>query len=144
MQAYLHDMSAFNGDEPDASGTFPLSQYFDMYWTEETRYPFKIMTAGKLAGFALVREIEPGTHAIAEFFVLRKHRGKGVGKQAAFYLFDKFEGIWHVCQEKGNLPSQQFWIKIIGEYTDNNFEQSWSASQPRGPMQIFNSRSLNF
>ena len=137
MQAYLHDMSEYNGIDPDEHGVFQLSQYFELYWTESTRFPFKIMVDQKLAGFALVRVIEPGTHSIAEFFVLRKYRGKGVGKKTAIHLFNYFPGNWHVCQDAENIPSQTFWRRVIGDFTNGNFKESWSPAQPTGPMQIF-------
>jgi predicted acetyltransferase len=137
MQAYGHDLSEFDGSLPDEIGSFGVGAYFEEYWREQTRFPYKIMVDVAVAGFALVREFEPGSHSIAEFFALRPYRRDGVGKHAAWLIFDLFEGEWHIAQDEGNLPAQAFWRGAIGEYTDGNFSEAWSESQPRGPKQVF-------
>ncbi|HIF20442.1 MAG TPA: hypothetical protein EYQ27_00710 [Gemmatimonadetes bacterium] len=77
MQAYRHDMSEFDGSNPDESGSFDLGNYFEVSWTEPARHPFKVLVGDVLAGFALVPELAPQTHAIAEFFI-RRQREPGV------------------------------------------------------------------
>lgn len=140
MQAYRHDLSEFNGDEPDDDGRFSLGSYFEAYWTDDDRFPLKIIEGERPVGFALVRRISPGVHSIAEFFVLRAYRRSGVGRRAAIEIFNKLHGTWHVAQDEGNEPSQTFWRSVISEYTGDNFEEEWSESQPRGPMQVFKTR----
>lgn len=142
MQAYLHDLSEFTGEVPGTDGRFNLSQFFELYWVEETRYPFRLEVDGGTAGFALVREIEPGLRSIAEFFVLRSYRGSGVGRAAAFVLFDRFPGRWRVAQDAPNIPAQRFWRSVIGEYTAGDFVERVSRAQPAGPEQWFTTRAL--
>ena len=55
MQAYRHGMSEFDRSNPDESGLFDVGDYFDVYWTEPARRPFKVLVGDVLAGFALVR-----------------------------------------------------------------------------------------
>jgi hypothetical protein len=45
-----------------------------------------------------------------------------------------------VAQDEENIPAQRFWRKIIGEYTNGDFKDDWSAEQPKGPKQVFSSR----
>jgi predicted acetyltransferase len=52
-----------------------------------------------------------------EFFVMKKYRKSGVGKQTAFYLFDLFPGKWEVAQIKANIPARKFRMKVISDYT---------------------------
>lgn len=140
MQAYLHDLSEFAADIDLADdGRFDLGDYFDVFWTEEVRHPFLIVHADRLAGFALIREYEPGAFSMSEFFILRAHRRNGVGTRAAYALFQHFPGTWRVAQDKGNTQAQAFWRRIIGEFTDSRFEDGWSDSSPEGPMQQFSS-----
>ncbi len=141
MQAYRHDLSEFNLDNPDEMGSFGVGSYFEAYWTETSRHAFKILLQGTLAGFALVRELEPGTYSMSEFFILRQHRRSSIGRNVAQHLFSRLPGVWHVAQEEGNLPAQRFWRKVIGEYTRGDFEDGWSEQQPRGPKQVFRSRN---
>jgi predicted acetyltransferase len=108
--------------------------YFDYYWTEDTRHPFFIRVDGKLAGFALINEYcyvvkEPGTKSIAEFFVMRKYRRKGIGKSVAVQVFDRFPGKWEVIQHGENEPSKIFWEKVIREYTSGNYRQEKAKTE---------------
>ena len=137
MQAYGHDLSEFDNSEMDESGLFNVGPYFDLYWTEATRHPLKIQVGESLAGFVLVRELGPRTYSIAEFFVLRSHRRCGIGRKVAFQVFDQFPGTWRVAQARGNTPAQEFWRRVIDEYTDGVYEEEWSTGQPEGPQQVF-------
>lgn len=137
MQAYRHDLSEFNGALPETDGLYSLGNYFDDYWIESTRYPYKIEAGTRLAGCALVRELAPNVHSIAEFFVLRPFRTGGIGRQAANLLFELHPGEWHISQDEENLPAQNFWKKIVGEITNGDYRDDWSTSNPRGPKQVF-------
>lgn len=141
MQAYHHDLSEFTGDIPDEKGAFAVGEFFDAYWVEPERYPFKLLLDGAVAGFALVREVEAGRRSIAEFFVLRAYRGRGVGRSAARTLFDRLPGVWHVAQDELNQPAQRFWRSVIEEYTDGSFDEGRSEAHPVGPQQTFTTRA---
>jgi predicted acetyltransferase len=123
LQLCLHDYSEFNGKDVNEQGLFDYP-YLDYYWTESGRYPFLVRVEGKLAGFVLVRRLEAeGTEPLwqmAEFFILRKYRRQGIGQEVAYRVFDCFEGRWEVTQEKGNLPAQKFWQRVIEEYQQMN------------------------
>ncbi len=139
MQAYLHDLSEFSGEEPKEDGLFDVGDYFDVFWVEPTRHPYLITSDDLVVGFALIREFEKGHFSMSEFFVLRGQRRTGIGQQAAKLLFDQFAGIWHVAQEEFNLPAQKFWNQVIDSYSEGNYQEQWSNEMPRGPRQIFTS-----
>jgi predicted acetyltransferase len=82
-----------------------------VYWTDSDRKAFLFQVEGALAGFALVFAGEP--RDIAEFFVMRKYRGRKVGTQAAASLFDQFPGRWTVRQQLTNPAATAFWRKAI-------------------------------
>jgi predicted acetyltransferase len=96
----------------------------------------------KYAGFALVRKIihedkdNKFHYSMAEFFILKKYRKSGVGKQTAFHLFDLFPGTWEVAEIKENIPAQKFWRKIISEYTNDNYKEI-QKDDWEGPIQSF-------
>jgi predicted acetyltransferase len=135
LELCQHDYSEHNGQEIDEHGLFGYS-YLDNYWTEPGRHAFLIRAEGRLAGFALVRSIgaEDGQpiYSMAEFFILRKYRRKGIGRNVAFRLFDQFSGRWQVSQEPGNRPAQAFWREVISAYTGGQYDE-FSA----GPIQEF-------
>ncbi|MCY9656485.1 GNAT family N-acetyltransferase [Paenibacillus chondroitinus] len=79
------------------------------------------MESDKLAGFVLVRKITEGESpkvSVAEFFILRKYRGQGIGKKVAHKLFEMFKGNWSVSWLEKNLPAKTFWTKVIMEYSN--------------------------
>lgn len=58
---------------------------------------------------------------MGEFFIVGKFQGKGIGKQAAFKIFNMFPGQWEVMQMPPNVPAIKFWKKIIADYSNNQF-----------------------
>ncbi len=140
MQLYLHDLSEFESESLDARGRFDPGRHLEAYWTEDYRHPFLINVDGELAGFALVREVEMETYSVSEFFIARRFRRSGVGRRAAVDLFDQFRARWWVAQLRGNVPAQQFWRRVISEYTHGRFSEGWSDAEPQGPMQSFDNR----
>src|SRR5262245_48238870 len=98
MQLYCYDWSELRPLDVGDNGTFgdyPL----DAYWQEEWRHPYLLKVDGKLAGFALIVGQScltgaTGVFDMAEFFVMRRYRRKGVGFAAAAAAFDRFKGPW--------------------------------------------------
>lgn len=126
MYLCQHDYSEFDGDELNEHGLYEY-RYLDHYWTEADRYPYLIKVAGKIAGFVLVRDMTERTvsnppHSIAEFFIVRKYRRQGVGKAVAKHLFDDFPpGNWVVGQSLNNIQAQEFWRRVVSEYTSGEY-----------------------
>lgn len=132
IELYLHDFSAFNGDDVSEHGLFGY-RFLDNYWTEADRHPFMIRHDGHLAGFAFVRIGPPKD--MAEFFVLRKYRRRGVGLLAARALFAMFEGEWQVRQLAANAAATAFWrVAIPVPFTEDSNED--------GPVQHFHVAGL--
>lgn len=127
LELYLHDFSEFDGADVDAHGLFAYP-HLDHYWTEPKRHPFLFRVDGRWAGFALVHSGAP--HDMAEFFVMRKYRRRGVGMQAARALFARFRGEWQVRQVKQNRAATIFWREAIPVA----FEEGATES---GPVQRF-------
>jgi predicted acetyltransferase len=122
MQLYLYEFSVYDGQELDERGLYTYP-YMEEYWEEPKRHPFLIRVDGKIAGFALVTVDDDAQEAhMSEFFVVRKHRRRGVGEMAARLVFARFPGRWIVTQLEENVPAQQFWRAVIHRYTDGNFK----------------------
>lgn len=142
LELYTYDFSEFTGDDLDEHGLYGY-RYLDHYWTEPDRLPFLFRVDGRLAGFALVRRLEgPGGDAdvldMAEFFVLRKYRRAGIGRQAALWLFAQLPGRWQVRELAENVPAQRFWRAVIAEHTGGRFsETTWVDGSSHGPEQTF-------
>lgn len=122
FQLYTHDFSEFwagtaRGElGPDGRfEAYPLDEYG--YWRSPGCAAWFIHHEGALAGFALVNDHAHSGEAtdanVAEFFVLRKHRGSGVGARAARALFAQRPGTWEVAVARKNLPALAFWRKTL-------------------------------
>lgn len=125
LELYQYDFSEFSNDDINEYGYFGYG-HIDDYWNEEGRHPFFIRVDGKLAGLVLVRSCcehnnLPNPHNIAEFFVMKKYRKKGVGREAAIKIFDMFPGGWEISCWTNNLPAQNFWGKVVTRYTDGKY-----------------------
>lgn len=127
MELYLYELSDVDGRPIGDDGCYGYAT-LDAYWSDPGRYPYLFYVEAQLAGFALVMEQRildgqsPG-HLIAEFFVLRAYRRRGVGEAVATELFRSFPGPWWVCQHAGNVRAVAFWRATIGRYTGGAYEE---------------------
>jgi predicted acetyltransferase len=110
VELYRYDFSAFDGADVGVHGEFGY-RYFDCYWTDPGRHPFLLRLDDHWAGFAMVREGRP--HDMAEFFVMKKDRRHGIGRQAATELFARFPGRWALRQQSFNPDATAFWRAVI-------------------------------
>jgi predicted acetyltransferase len=120
MQLYTHDFSEFwagtSRGDLNAHGLFdayPLNEY----WSEANWAAMLICCDRVLAGFCLVND---RTHSglgaqrnMAEFFILRKYRGRGLGRLAAEIVFSRQPGLWEVAVARKNARAREFWRKTI-------------------------------
>ena len=127
LELYAHDFSERNGADVGDDGTYGY-KYLDAYWHEPERHPFLFRVAGRLAGFALVRTGRP--HDMAEFFVLRKYRRGGIGRDAARAVFARFPGAWQVREQFENTGAIAFWRDAIPVEFDE-------SPNDEGPVQRF-------
>lgn len=145
LEIYKYDFSEFSDDDINEYGYFGY-KYIDNYWNEKGRHPFFIRVDGKLAGLVLVRSCcqyndLPNPHNIAEFFVMKKYRKKGVGRTAAVRVFEMFRGGWEISVWTNNLPAQNFWGKVIAEYTNGKYNTFAATGANENGFTFDNSRS---
>lgn len=137
---YLHDLSEHDGNFPNEYGIYedePMTSLMEQYevqniWFEKPGilFPYIILADDKPAGFILVSTAQyaPKTtdYYLAETFILRPYRCKNIGETAARQVFDMFLGRWELYTNHlaGNIIGQKFWRKTLGNYTNNNYEES--------------------
>jgi predicted acetyltransferase len=120
LELYAHDFSEHVPLRIKPSGRFELT-LSDEWWTRNDHFPYLIRWHGELVGFALVRRGSRVTGVaevmdIAEFFVLRGARAKGIGRSAAFALFRAFPGAWEVRVRRTNAPAMHFWSRVVADW----------------------------
>jgi predicted acetyltransferase len=146
FQFYFYDFAEMVGARPGPDGLF-ASPALEPYWEDASRHPFVVRVEARPAGFALVHRRsritgDPETWDVAEFFVMRPYRRKGVGSYAAEQMFDRFRGRWEVRQIHANTAAQHFWRAVIARYTAGRYSEAiHDDDRWRGPVQAFdNSR----
>lgn len=100
--------------------SFDLKSYFE----EQDKKAFLIKVDDELAGFVLLDKdtILPHTKwNMGEFFILAKFQGKGIGRQVAYQIWNKYPDIWEVRVIPENSRGLSFWRKAILNFTDNNY-----------------------
>jgi predicted acetyltransferase len=136
---YVHEIAAFGADfytldergrwQPDiaadwiADSTPEANLREGRHGTEASRQPFQrayeIRCDGRPAGFACVG-LAPFRHMpddvdviLAELFLIRSHRGRGVAEAGLRKLFVLYPGRWFLESLEGNARAIRFWRRIL-------------------------------
>jgi predicted acetyltransferase len=122
LELYAHDFSEFHDIELREDGRFGYRS-LPLYWSEPDRHPFLVRIDGKLAGLVLVKrgsELSGNENVwdIAEFFVMRGYRRRGMGTQIAHKVWKHFPGAWEVRVMQSNAAAFHFWRHAIAKFTD--------------------------
>jgi predicted acetyltransferase len=137
LELYLHDLSEIFPVDLGPDGRFGYEK-LPLYWSEPgARYAFLIKCGSSVAGFALATRGSPVTDDpadldVAEFFVLRRYRRSGVGRRAAFALWDGLPGRWVVRVSEANRAGLPFWSEIVRAYTGGACNASTRPGVPHG------------
>ena len=120
-QLYIHDFTDFVERELGDDGRFNYDP-LPPYWTESNRFPFLVRVERKLAGFALVKkgsDFSGNTEVwdMADFFVVRGVRRRGVGYLVAEQIWRRFPGPWEVRVMSTNAPAMAFWARAVCRFT---------------------------
>ena len=129
---YIYDMSEFMGWPCPASGLYGGCDEFFDDWRAGANEPLLLRIGGEIAGFAGVKQIDidgQAGHCIQEFFVIRKFRRRGVGREVAVELFRQHPGPWKAEQLAGNTLAERFWRAVITDHTGDQFTELTRPSQ---------------
>jgi len=140
LELYAHDFSEFHEIELGVDGRFGYKN-LALYWHEPRRHPFLIKVDGKLAGFVLVkRGSELSNNEIvwdmAEFFVVRGYRRRGVGTFVAHEVWKHLPGQWEVRVMESNDLARRFWEGTISAFTGEAI-QARSVENGGKPWRVF-------
>jgi predicted acetyltransferase len=116
LQLYLHDMTAELPFSIGEDGHYEYD-YLDRFW----RYPYLIRVGSEIAGFALIIDECPISGAspcffVAEYFILRAYRGRGVGRSAFEQLLAEHAGRWHLGVIRRNASASAFWSCVMASH----------------------------
>jgi len=125
FEFYLHDMAEWFRFDQLPDGRYTHST--DPYW--EAGHDNYLLYAQDLPiGFGLIGPADqwlPGAGArdMDEFFVVRRHRRAGIGREFAEDLWRRFPGQWLVRVFQPNRPALPFWRGAVAGFTGGRFEE---------------------
>jgi predicted acetyltransferase len=135
LELYAHDFSEFLDLQIGEDGRFGYSS-LPLYWTDPDRHPFLIRLDGQWAGLVLVKK--DLVWDMAEFFILRGCRRRGIGTQVAHDIWRRFPGAWEVRVLHENTAGQRFWpgaiAAFVGETVPGVSHERWTLFSFTSPV----------
>jgi predicted acetyltransferase len=124
LELYAHDFSEFFDLDIGEDGRFGYPS-LPLYWSDPDRHPFLLRVEGRWAGLVLVKKGSEVSGSfgkdsvwdMAEFFVVRGCRRRGIGTQAALEVWRRFPGKWEVRVMQANASAEHFWAGAISTFT---------------------------
>ena len=120
LELYAHDFSEFHEIELGTDGRFGYKD-LPLYWHDPGRRPFLVRADGRLAGLVLVKKGSElsGDQTVwdmAEFFIVRRYRRRGIGTCVAHEVWRRFPGCWEVRIMESNRSAHVFWARAIAAF----------------------------
>ena len=139
---YLDDLA------PDGTGHFPVlgevghtgSDQVARWFADRSAQILLIQADGQSTGFAMVsRGAAAGTFAgsravdyrMAEFFIARPHRRRGIGRTAVPLILDRFAGRWEIQESLRNAAAVSFWRRTVARYTGGRYQERVANGEVR-------------
>ena len=104
----------------------------------------RILRGAEPVGFAMVARGSAGPgraacdYRMAEFFVARTFRRRGVGRLAVELILNRFAGRWEITEYLRNPVAVAFWRRVVANYTQGRFQERVLNGEVR---QVFESGS---
>lgn len=128
---YLDDLA------PASTGVFPAlgevghsePDQLERWFADATATPLVIVRGAAPVGFAIVargaqvRGGSPVDYRMAEFFVAREQRRRGVGRSVVPIILDRFAGRWEIAEFQRNAAAVRFWRDVVARYTGGNYTE---------------------
>jgi predicted acetyltransferase len=131
---YLNDLA------PAATGIFPAlgevghrePDQLQRWFGDRSAQVMTILYDEQPVGFAMVRRraLEGAGNAagtsefsMAEFFIARAWRRRGIGAQAVRLLFDRFAGHWLITEHVRNTGAVKFWRGVVATYSRGKYQE---------------------
>ena len=142
---YLDDLSPLNTGVFSATSLgeigYSESDQLARWFGDSSVNPLVILRGVEPVGFAMVARgsATPGKAAdyrMAEFFVARTFRRRGVGRLAVELILNRFAGRWEITEYLRNPVAVSFWRRVVANYTHGRFQERVTNGEVR---QVFES-----
>jgi predicted acetyltransferase len=128
---YLDDLAPLN------TGIFPIlgevghrgHDQISRWFADSSAYPLIIVKSAAAVGFAMVARVaalvgrSDVDYRMAEFFIERSQRRRGIGQSAVQIILNRFAGRWEINEYLRNPVAVNFWRRVVGAYTGGDYEE---------------------
>ncbi len=124
LELYQHDLSEIWIQDLDDSGRYGYD--LDRHRRAAGSFAYVVCADAQYAGFALLAPACVTQHDgfwMEQFFVLRRYRRSGLGRQLARHVFARHPGPWEIGEMPGNAAATAFWRRIISQLTGGEYEE---------------------
>ncbi len=70
-------------------------------------------------------------YRMAEFFIARPYRRRGVGRRAVRLVLDRFSGQWEIVEYLRNPGAVGFWRTVLTDYTAGQYNERVANGEVR-------------
>lgn len=128
---YLVELSECDPDIKFDEKGAPIYNWYECYWKDKERYPFYLIIDNKIAGLAMIRELDNMLYDIAEFYVCPEFRKDGNAIWFALQLTELFDGQFVFSTRFTNPRAIKFWDKFAklfesNDYLDDEIWRNWT------------------
>lgn len=133
---YLTDLA------PSSTGIFPAlgeighrePDQLVRWFGDSNAHAVTILFGDERVGFAMVNQrgrapaandpagVKP-EFSMAEFFIARTWRRRGIGAQAVRLILDRFTGRWLITEHLRNTAAVKFWRRVVAAYTGSQYQE---------------------
>lgn len=124
LELYQYELSDIWDQDIDGAGQYGYAM--DRYWDTPGNYAYVALFEGCYAGFALVDDqvkLPGGQYWMDQFFVLKKYRRRGLGRELAARVIARHPGQWQIGQMVDNHPAQSFWRETLDAIGAREFRE---------------------
>jgi predicted acetyltransferase len=126
---YLDDLGPLN------TGIFPAlgeighrePDQLQRWYRDPAAALLTILDDHRPVGFAMVARDTHSTrttdYRMAEFFIARDSRRRGLGRSAVRLILDRFAGRWEIVEYLRNPVAVSFWRRVVAAYTAGQFRE---------------------
>jgi predicted acetyltransferase len=113
LKAYLSELSV--------SAIYP---YIDLYWEENSRFPYVLIMNETWIGFALINRVtinNLNSISIAEYYIKPEFRRLGFGLKFVKLILNQYPENWEIAYSSDNLNAKLFWSKVYHDLSQPNY-----------------------
>ena len=140
FQLYLSELSLYYPAPYNYEECLNEYDNINRYFNDNNHYSYFIYLNNNIVGFVLIDDNSNDNYELSEIFILNQVKNQGIGTIVVNKIFDKYRGNWIIKVVPNSKKAENFWMKTIKEYTNNNFEVIYTGKYNRAEFSFNNKK----